>query len=910
MLRRFGNISGGAVALSVALSLALVACGGTPPPVVDTDPFPSALKGKTLADFQRDLGSDTKSVLVIHYYRPDGQYDKWNIWSWVDSLPGAAFVMKDAATTAAKFRKTVAIPYKVAGVKRGFIVRKGEWEAKDIDQDRTVTIPSDTNLAEIWVVSGQKEFYTKASDIDLTSKLQTAFIDKVNQIKIGFTLAPTQVAASDFEVMVGGQKVAVTNASSNSLTLAQDVTDPSQAITVKYKSGNPVNAIVRDALNDNRFFYDGGDLGATYTPASTTFKVWSPVASEVAVQLFDTATATMPSKSISLSKQAQGVWSGTEQGDLHGKFYRLRVKSYGLDRFTPDPYSKAASHYTGDQDYGQSKSMVIDLARTNPVGWNALQQPKIAKRTDATVYEMHIRDFTINANAGVSEAKRGKYLGVIEAGTKVAGGVAATGLDYLKQLGVNAVQFLPMYDYGNASPTAYNWGYDPHLFNVPEGRYSSNPNDSVQTSNEMKQMVMGLNKAGISVIMDVVYNHTKDVGERSPFDQVVPYYYYRTDDSGAYLNDTGVGNVVATERPMVRQFVVDSLKYWVSEYKVQGFRFDLMGTFDLEALRIINSEMQKLGVIMYGEPWAGFTAPRFNKNDQKGPDNGVFNDSIRGAVIGNVSNLGHLGFHQGDTRDFDNAKIANAVKVGLMGALAQPVAGVAKIGDYQNFAVDPGESTNYATSHDNFALWDRISLGDNRSLPLATHKRMQRLAAGLVLSSQGLVFLHGGDEFGRTKQAGQTIDPNQIPDFVHNSYNDYPLNGVTGDQINQFDWVRAQDFKDVSDYYAGMIAVRKAHPVLRLATGNEVRSRMSFLDLDGAKNLVGFVLNGDGVVGETAKKLLVAFNGSKTENQTITLPAGDWKVLVNGDTAGTTTLSTANGSVTLPALTTFVAFQD
>jgi pullulanase len=678
---------------------------------------------------------------------------------------------------------------------------------------------------------------------------------------------------------------------------------------VNYKNQGGFTAIMRGVLDDSKYFYDGGDLGATHTSANTTFKVWSPVATEVEVQLFADATATMPNDSVMLVKAANGVWSGSKSGDLHGRYYRLRVKSYNVDRFTPDPYSKAATHYTGDQAYVQSKSMVIDMARTNPAGWAGLVQPKIAKRTDAVVYEVHIRDFTVNPNSGVSADKRGKYLGVVEPGTKLSGGTLATGLDHLKGLGVNAVQFLPMYDYGNQTPSAYNWGYDPHLFNVPEGRYSSNPNDSVATSSEMKQMVMGLNKAGISVIMDVVYNHTKDVGERSPFDQVVPYYYYRTNNEGGYLNDTGVGNVTATERPMVRQFVVDSLKYWVNEYKIQGFRFDLMGTIDLGAVRIINEEMKKLGVIMYGEPWAGFTTPRFNKNEQKGPDNGVFNDSIRGAVIGNVGDLGKVGFHQGDTGEFDGVPIATAVKVGLMGALAQPVAGVPKIGDYQNFTVHPGESTNYATSHDNYALWDRIDLGKNRALAPATKKRMQKLAAGLVLTAQGLTFLHGGEEIGRTKQAGQMININQIPDFVHNSYRDYPENNLTGDQINQFDWQRALEFADVQAYYAGMIALRNAHPVFRLATGDEVRSRMSFLGVDGSKNLVGFVLNGEGVVGESAKKVAVLFNGSKTD-QSVTLPAGTWKVVVSGDTAGTAVLSMASGDVNLPALTTFVAYQD
>jgi pullulanase len=729
-------------------------------------------------------------------------------------------------------------------------------------------------------------------------QLEAAFLDAPNEITLSFSVAPEALAAADVQVQLGGQKIAVESVvlgSPTKIKLASPITDVAKALKVAIPKIDSTTVFMRDVLNGSNFVYEGNDLGANYTATATTFKVWSPVTSFVKVLLYNTAADTMPSQILELQKGDKGVWSAKVDGDLHGKYYRLQLNSYGIDRFTPDPYSKAATHYIETQPYDQAKSMVVDLARTNPVGWDAVIQPKLAKRTDAIVYEVHVRDFTAKNTSGATN--RGKYLGVIEPGLKVAGTDLPVGLDHLKKLGVNAIQFLPIYDFGNAGPDAYNWGYDPFLYNVPEGQYSSNPADPTQTIRDVKTMVKGLQEAGLSVIMDVVYNHTKSTGEKSAFTQTVPFYYYRTNDSGKYLNETGVGNVLATERPMVRRFILDSLKYWATEYKMQGFRFDLMGTFDPDTVKAISSELTTLkpGIIMYGEPWTGGGVTRFGKGAQKGINNGVFNDDFRNSIIGGVFSLNALGFSQGE------AGFVDAVKTGLMGSLdsISEAANGAKPG----FTKEPGESTNYATSHDNYGLWDRIDLGKNRAEPLPLKKRMQKITTALVLTSQGLTFLHGGEELARTKQAGRMIDLTKIPEFVHNSYN-------AGDEVNQFEWERLKDFGDVNDYYAGLIALRKAHPVFRLATADEVKARMKFLSLDTTKNLIGFTLNGAGLAGESAKTIAVVYNGSLRNSQTVTLPAGAWKVLVSEDTAGTSTLSTVSGMVTLAPLTTFVAYQD
>ena len=881
------------------LTLALSACGPTTPtpPTPPADPCaflgdkalikPMATTytpvGKMLADYQKCLGNDVKSVLVLHYTRLDSNYDKWNVWSW-DPSPGG----KDGAhafTGSSSFGKIAYIAYKADPGKRGFIIRKGEWEAKDPDANRFVTLPA-SGVGEVWATSGQEAFYTTLPNLP-----QQVFVDKLEEIKVGFTSAPSGLQADQFAVKVGGVIRAVSSVTGgglsatlrlSSLLTAAEVSAP---ITVSYNGGTALSAVVRDALNSSEFFYAGNDLGATHTPGGTTFKVWSPVASSAKVLLYDSATQPQPSKTLTLTRGDKGVWSGLEAGNQNGKFYRLELVSYGLTRQTVDPYAHAAVHYAEDQDLNLLRGMIVDLSSTDPAGFDTYTQPQLAKRTDASVYEVHVRDFTVSESSGASSANRGKYLGMVEAGIKVPGTTIASGLDHLKNLGVNTVQLLPAYDFGNETADAYNWGYDPLLYNVPEGQYSTNRVDPARAIRDFKTMVKGLNDAGLNVVMDVVYNHTKHTGERSPFDQVVPGYYYRTNDDGSYRNDTGVGNVIATERPMVRKFILDSLKYWVNEYRIQGFRFDLMGTFDPDTVRAISTELTALkpNILMYGEPWTGGGPTLSGKGSTKGQNMGVFNDDFRNGIIGGVFNLDRLGFHQGEGGQ------VNPVKTGLAGSLDTPIPGASA-----NFTQEPGESTNYATSHDNYVLWDRIEKGANKAVPLELKKSMMRLPAAVVFTAQGLPFFVGGEEFARSKNGNE------------NSYN-------AGDVDNAFDWTRLKpdQFGDVSAYYAGIIKLRAAHPAFRLDKATDVRSVMSFItDLDASKNLIGFNLDGSKVAGETWKTIRVYFNGSLTQDQSVTLPAGIWKVVVKDNRAGTADLETASGSVTLPKLSSLIVYQN
>ncbi|MFC4456549.1 type I pullulanase [Deinococcus sonorensis] len=860
--------------------LGLVACNVAQPPVVKppvTPSYSSYLAGKDLAFFQKKLEDpNLKSVLIVHYHRFDGDYNNWNVWSWIPPQDGSATLFTEDDS----YGKIAIIGSDSPATQRGFIIRKGDWEDKDISEDRLADIPA-SGLGEIWVVSGQKDFYTDPKKIDLTSSGKFAVMDSPTQIKVTYSSPPTGLSADKLSVKIGGAAQTVSSVSvkgtTATLTLAAPLNpaDASKAITV---SGTGITGALtvylRDVLSGDAYTYSGDDLGATVSAGQTTFKVWSPVSSAVRVQLFHAAADPTPYQTLDLTRGDRGVWSGSVAGNLDGTYYLLQATNYGVTKTTADPYSHGASTYFENLPLNQMKSAVVNLSGTNPTGWSPALPTTLQRATDASVYEVHVRDFTVSPSSGVDADKRGKYLGMVQAGTHVPGTSISTGLDHLKQLGVNTVQLMPVFDYGNQTEGAYNWGYDPVLYNVPEGQYSTQPNNPAGTIREFKTMVKGLQDAGLNVVMDVVYNHTKSTGERSPFDQLVPYYYYRTDDSGAYLNDTGVGNVIAPERPMVRKFITDSLKYWVSEYHIQGFRFDLLGTAYPADVKQISEEVRKVNpkVVMYGEPWTGGGPTHFGKGDQKGLNVGVFNDNFRNGIIGGVFDVGTQGFIQGAFN------LAPAVQTGLAGSLS-------------DFAQEPGESVNYATSHDNYLLWDRLTLGASKGKDTATLKQMQKMAAALVQTAQGLAFMAGGEEFARTKQGDG------------NSYN-------SGDTVNQFDWTRLApgQFADVNSYYSNIIRLRQAHPSFRYSTRDDVTASFSPLTLNPAKGVIGFVLDGTRAA-DSWKHTLVIFNANEADQQ-VTLPGGSWKVMVKVDTFSSTPLETVSGSYTVPRLSTLIATAD
>ncbi|MFN6991707.1 MAG: type I pullulanase, partial [Fervidobacterium sp.] len=426
---------------------------------------------------------------------------------------------------------------------------------------------------------------------------------------------------------------------------------------------------------------------------------------------------------------------------------------------------------------------------------------------------------------------------------------------------------------------SYSWGYDPYLFTVPEGRYSTNPFDPYVRIYEVKKMVQTLHENGIRVILDMVFPHTWGVGIMSPFDTAVPYYFYRIDKTGAYLNESGCGNVMATERPMLRKYVVDTLKLWVDEYKIDGFRFDQMGLMDKQTMLTLRDALKKLepNVILYGEPWGGWGAPvRFGKSDVGGTGIGAFNDEFRDALRGSVFNATVKGF--------------------LMGALAKETAvrrGVVGSIEYddilKSFAKDPQETINYVACHDNHTLWDKNYLAAQADTSVKWTEEMlknaQKLAGAILLTSQGIPFLHAGQDFARTKE------------FDENSYNS-PIS------INGLDYARKAQFIDVFEYYKGLIKLRKEHIAFRQRTAEDIRKKISFLAT--TRKMVAFVIRDE---EDPWKEIIVIYNGD-TKDQDFTLPEGHWNVVVDKNKAGTEVLYQLSGKVTIKSTSTLVAYKE
>ena len=565
-------------------------------------------------------------------------------------------------------------------------------------------------------------------------------------------------------------------------------------------------------------------------------------------------------------------------GDLKNVYYTYRVTVNGKEVEACDPYARS----TG---VNGNRAMVVDLASTNPDGWDDDKNPNPVKSyTDAIIYELHVRDFSIDDSSGISEANRGKFMAFTERGTTTAGG-HKTGIDYLSELGITHLHLLPIYDYGSVDETKcenFNWGYDPVNYNVPEGSYSTNPYDGALRVNEMKQMVKALHDADISVVMDVVYNHVYDAGKFG-FNQIVPRYFSRVNPDGSYSNGSGCGNDTASEREMVRKYIVESVLYWAEEYHIDGFRFDLVGLLDAETINLIVEEVHKIrpDVIFYGEGWTMGTAVEggtnktpmaTQQNAAKTPGFAYFNDRIRNLLGGN--NGQSLGFASGLTGQ--ESSVADNF-------MAQP-----------DWSTNPSQIVQYASCHDNYTLMDKIILSTKKAGIDAEAIKMNNLAAAVYMTSQGIPFIHAGEEFLREKL---TEDGGRS----ENSYN-------APDSVNHIEWSNLDNatYANNSKYYQGLIAFRKAHPALRMATTAEVMSNITYKWV--TNEVVMFTINAAAIEGETVEKIVVIFNATKSPVQ-IALPAGDWNVVVNDTKAGTETLSTATSAVNVPAISAMVLTQ-
>ncbi|MBM4110513.1 MAG: type I pullulanase [Phycisphaerae bacterium] len=785
--------------------------------------------------------------VVVHYWRPDGDYAGWSLWVWKEGAPGRSvpFVAsKDGAV--ARFEAE-------DGVERlGFIVRRGEWERKDIDQDRFIELKP-RGRTEVWLAAGQAAVHASAKAIDRSSSFVGAFLDARHEITLAMTGPLDDAARRAIKVRIdddGSLPVSSVTADRGgdghptlTVKLSKAVSDPAIARLSIQVDGAWRTVLARGILNDSAFIALDAVLGPTCGKDGATVTTWSPVSSKVELELFEKGLDA-PTKIIPLRAGARGIWSIDVPGDHHGVPYRIAFTHYGRRRSAADIHAVAAS---ADSSF----SIFADLSRLEPNGWQEDRGPTLAQPTDEILYELHVRDFTI-ADASCPADRRGSYLGLVHEGSAAG---TPTALAHLRRLGITGVHLLPIHDF-TAKPDEYNWGYWTALFNVPESNFASVRQDPLAPIRELRQAIAGMHAAGIRVVTDVVYNHTSSSGDASPFDATVPGWFFRTTRDGSLTNDAGCGNSVADERPMVRKYILDSLAHWLRQYHVDGFRFDLLGTHDPATVRAIVERVRSIrpDATLYGEPWTGGGPIRFGKGAQKGTGMAVFNDHLRNALRGDLDG-NRTGFASGSGGDRD------AVKRGVAGSI-------------DDFTDSPGESVNYVSAHDNLSLVDQLARSA-KSASETDREAMLRLQVGTVLLSQGIPFLEGGCEIGRTKGGD------------HNSY-------VSGDAVNRFDWERATRWQGTADWIAGMIALRRAHPAFRMIDASTVRRAIHWMD--GAP-LLAWTIDGR-ASADPSRTLLVALNGEPTA-ATLALPDGEWTILADRDRAGTTPIGTAHGSITV-----------
>ena len=609
------------------------------------------------------------------------------------------------------------------------------------------------------------------------------------------------------------------------------------------------------------------DLELFYSPTKSVFTLWAPTAEEVRLNLYASGEGGEPVRRLPMKSSDKGTWRISVSEDLKGSFYtfQIRIGDKWLDE-TPGIWAKAVG-------VNGNRAAVIDWAATDPEGWEADKSPELKSFSDIIIYEMHHRDFSIAANSGVTH--KGKFLALAEEGTKGPGGVA-TGVDHLKELGVTHVHILPSYDYGSVDETrlqdnVYNWGYDPKNYNAPEGSYSTDPYNPEARIREFKEMVRGLHRNGIRVIMDVVYNHTFNVHD-SCFYKTAGNYFYRMLDAAKYSDASACGNEIASEKPMVRKYIIDSLCYWASEYHIDGFRFDLMGVLDIETLNEARKALLKINpdIIMYGEGWTGgeSTLPESERgmkiNAPRTPGIGMFSDDIRDAVKGHVFYMDELGFVNGAADRGEELKQAVTCA---------------------KWAKSPMQSINYLSCHDNYTLWDRFIISNSHESE-EIRIRMNKLAAAILFTAQGIPFFLHGEEFARTKISEADGAP------VENSYCS-PLS------VNAIDYDRAEQFSDLKAYYKGLIALRRAHKSFYLDTVDEIKKSVHFMD-DMPDGVVAYTIDND------TEKVFVAYNAGKNKI-TIKLADALWEVLADEASAGDKALYTIKDQAIIPGVSCLVA---
>ena len=831
----------------------------------------------------------TDRTITVHYFRYAGDYDNWKLWLWPKGGNGAdyQFTGQDSYGKIGTFTVPGSDSLDV-----GLIVKKGNWESKDVAADRYIKDFDADGKTEIWLAEGDPVIHFAPPVTALT--IRSADANGFDQIKVQLSKAIGAAADSgNFALSaVGGAGAAsVPKVTSVSLPAGSAASSTTVNLTLSgnlqfgtnYTLSHPdfgQIAVNMSNLFDSQAFadkytYAGDDLGTTYTPSETRFRVWAPTATKVELLTFATASTSDSSADVHpMSADINGTWVGSLGGNQNGTIYAYRVTVNGKVNVANDPYERASTANGG-------RGVIVDLGTSDPTGFASEAKPAFSgKTTDASIYELHVRDLSIDASSGISAKNQGKYLAFTELNTHASDGKTLTGVSAIKSLGVTHVELLPVFDFASVNewePT-FNWGYDPDNYNVPEGSYSSNPDNPYTRITELKQAIQSLHSQGLRVNMDVVYNH---VSNPSTFSEelIVPGYFFRHEPDGSYANGTGVGNEVASERPMVRKFIVDSVAYWAKQYHFDGFRFDLMGILDVTTMNAIRAALDKIDptIIILGEGWnMGDVLPAAQKADQGNlpsmPNIAAFNDGIRDGLKGSVFNSGETGWATGTVGK------ADSVKAGIVGETAYSALVTGSWGNTQ-----PGQSVNYVECHDNLTLYDKLKASTKLSATDTT--KMFQLTSSVAILAQGMPFIQAGQEFQRSKQGND------------NSYN-------ASDAVNSLKWNQRTKNISTVNYFAGLFALRAAHKAFRMDTTAAVRANLKFVNQ--AKGVISYWLNG-AAVGDSASAIFVAHNQNKVAVEVKLPSSGTWTILVKGDKAGITSLGKVKvAKVSVPAYSTLV----
>lgn len=612
-----------------------------------------------------------------------------------------------------------------------------------------------------------------------------------------------------------------------------------------------------NSYTDYPVYYED-NLELKYTPEKSVFTLWSPAAESVRLNLYTSGEGGDPIHQYKMKPHKNGSWIVTVNGDLKNQFYTFQISMDGkkwLDE-TPGIWAKAVG-------INGQRAAVINMAETDPEGWQQDNCIRPENPTDIIIYEMHHRDFSIAENSGINQ--KGKFLALTETGNKTPQGLSS-GIDHLKELGITHVHILPSYDFcsideAHLEENKYNWGYDPKNYNTPEGSFTTNPYDPVTRIREFKEMVQSLHRNGIGVIMDVVYNHTGGSLPQSNFELTAPGYFYRQNADGSYSDASACGNETASERAMMRHYMIESVKYWVNEYHVDGFRFDLMGIHDIETMNELKSALAGIDprIFVYGEGWTAADSPlpleerAIKIHAPRMKDIAVFSDDIRDALKGSVHDAKKAGFAAGAVKGYEET-----VKFGIVGATQHPQVDYTKV-IYADipYATSPAQVINYVSCHDDLCLVDKLKISAPEGVSSDELIRFNKLAQTVVFTSQGVPFMRAGEELYHNKKG------------VHNSYQ-------SPDSINKIDWSNKAKYADIFNYYKGLVELRKTHPAFRIPTSQGIRQSLRFIE-NTQPGIVAYTL-GENANGDIWKEIMVVLNGNR-KSVKMNIPEGNWTVV-------------------------------